>query len=261
GGQDGAPVRFRDAAPAPRRGGVHPDERALDPPARALRVLARGLCPPVSVHQRHLAGSPAVRASQGRRAVIRRAAQRRDDNPSPWACHACAVIRRRHTRTGMMQSPSQGRARTRRIGVLMALGLLTSCSTYHGLFGARPATAASAPETATMSASSAAVGQRFALFGFGEGEKKQNPAAATETPEIDWPGAETPQGASTVQQSGADNGSAALSLRYQANFIRFARECALRSGNVVMKVGVEGRVILGPAGGPGPITLPVRLAV
>jgi len=160
-----------------------------------------------------------------------------------------------------MQSPSQGRARTRRIGVLMALGLLTSCSTYHGLFGARPATAASAPETATMSASSAAVGQRFALFGFGEGEKKQEPAAATETPEIDCPGVEIRQGASTFQQSGADNGSAALSLRYQANFIRFARECALRSGNVVMKVGVEGRVILGPAGGPGPITLPVRLAV
>ena len=38
-------------------------------------------------------------------------------------------------------------------------------------------------------------------------------------------------------------------------------ECALRSGNVVMRVGVEGRVILGPSGTPGPLSLPVRLAV
>ena len=143
----------------------------------------------------------------------------------------------------------------------MALSLLTSCSAYHGLFASRPATAAGATATATTSASSPATGQRFALFGFGEGENKPQPPAATETPEIDCPGVEIRQGASTFQQSGPDNGSAALSLRYQANFIRFARECALRSGNVVMKVGIEGRVILGPAGAPGPLSLPVRMAV
>jgi hypothetical protein len=146
----------------------------------------------------------------------------------------------------------------------MALGLLTGCSTYHGLLGSRPATAASAPPAAAAVASaSTASGQRFALFGFGEGEKTPQaaPAAPTAPSEIDCPGVEIRQGASTFQQSGSDNGSAALSLRYQANFIKFARECALRAGNVVMKVGVEGRVILGPAGGPGPISLPVRLAV
>jgi len=142
----------------------------------------------------------------------------------------------------------------------MALSVLASCSTYHGLLASRSATAAAGPAATTTSASSS-VGQRLALFGFGEGEKKTPPAAATETPEIDCPGVEIRQGASTFQQSGSDNGSAALSLRYQANFIKFARECALRAGNVVMKVGVEGRVILGPAGGPGPISLPVRLAV
>jgi hypothetical protein len=143
----------------------------------------------------------------------------------------------------------------------MALSLLASCSAYHGLFASRTATAAAGPTATTTSGSSAAVGQRFALFGFGEGEKKTPPADATETPEIDCPGVEIRQGASTFQQSGADNGSTALSLRYQANFIKFARECALRGGNVVMKVGVEGRVILGPAGAPGPLSLPVRLAV
>jgi hypothetical protein len=144
----------------------------------------------------------------------------------------------------------------------MALSLLASCSTYHGLFASRSATAAAAPAATTPSASSAAVGQRLALFGFGEGDKKTTPpAAATEAPDIDCPGVEIRQGASTFQQSGTDNGSTALSLRYQANFVRFARECALRAGNVVMKVGVEGRVILGPAGAPGQLALPVRLAV
>ena len=160
-----------------------------------------------------------------------------------------------------MQSQDHGRARPRRIWFVVALSLLASCSTYHGLFASRPATAAGGPAAATTSASSAAVGQRFALFGFGEGEKTPPAGAPTEPPEIDCPGVEIRQGASTFQQSGTDIGSTALSLRYQANFIRFARECALRAGNVVMKVGVEGRVILGPSGAAGPLTLPVRLAV
>ena len=162
-----------------------------------------------------------------------------------------------------MQSRDQARVRPRRFGALMTLTLLASCSTYHGLFAARPATAAHAAAATTASAapSSDRGEQRFALFGFGEGDKKPAQPAATESPEIDCPGVEIRQGASTFQQSGPDNGSSALSLRYQANFVRFARECAVRAGNIVMKVGVEGRVILGPAGAAGQLTLPVRLAV
>jgi len=53
----------------------------------------------------------------------------------------------------------------------------------------------------------------------------------------------------------------ALDLRYQATIIRTARECRVNSGVMTMKVGIEGRVITGPAGGPGTITVPLRLAV
>jgi hypothetical protein len=144
----------------------------------------------------------------------------------------------------------------------MALSVLASCSTYHGLFAARPATAAGGPAAATTSSSapSAVSDQRRALFGFGEGDKKPPQPGATETPEIDCPGVEIRQGASTFQQSGTDTGSSALSLRYGELHPVRAR-CALRDGNVVMKVGIEGRVIR-PAGAPGPVTLPwVRLAV
>ena len=53
----------------------------------------------------------------------------------------------------------------------------------------------------------------------------------------------------------------ALDLRYQVTIVRTARECQVNSGIMTMKVGVEGRVITGPAGGPGTVNVPIRLAV
>jgi hypothetical protein len=52
-----------------------------------------------------------------------------------------------------------------------------------------------------------------------------------------------------------------MAVRYQGTFVRAARECALVGGNVVMKIGVEGRIIVGPAGGPGQVDVPLRIAV
>jgi hypothetical protein len=53
----------------------------------------------------------------------------------------------------------------------------------------------------------------------------------------------------------------ALNLRYQVGIGTTARECRLVGGLVTMKVGVQGRVVLGPAGGPGQIDAPLRFAV
>ena len=53
----------------------------------------------------------------------------------------------------------------------------------------------------------------------------------------------------------------ALDLRYQGTIIRTARECQVNAGIMNMKVGIEGRVIVGPAGGPGTVDLPLRIAV
>lgn len=52
-----------------------------------------------------------------------------------------------------------------------------------------------------------------------------------------------------------------MNLRYQVGIAETARECKLVGNNVTMKVGLEGRVVLGPAGGPGQIDVPIRLAV
>jgi hypothetical protein len=52
-----------------------------------------------------------------------------------------------------------------------------------------------------------------------------------------------------------------LDLRYQASIVRTARECRVASGVMTIKVGIEGRIVLGPAGGPGQLDVPIRLAV
>jgi hypothetical protein len=52
-----------------------------------------------------------------------------------------------------------------------------------------------------------------------------------------------------------------MDLRYQGTLIKFARDCKTAAGVMTMKIGIEGRVIVGPAGGPGQVEVPVRLAV
>jgi len=52
-----------------------------------------------------------------------------------------------------------------------------------------------------------------------------------------------------------------LDVRYQGSIIRTARECHVNAGVMTMKVGIEGRVITGPAGAPGTVDVPLRIAV
>jgi hypothetical protein len=52
-----------------------------------------------------------------------------------------------------------------------------------------------------------------------------------------------------------------LDVRYQGSIIRTARECHVNAGIVTMKVGIEGRIITGPAGAPGTVDVPLRIAV
>jgi hypothetical protein len=138
---------------------------------------------------------------------------------------------------------------------MLALVLLSGCSAYDSLTGSKP-TATTVPASSSSSFS-----DRFNNFVLGAPATTAAAGPTSGTPEIDCPTVEIRQGASTFAQSAQAGASDALSLRYQANFVRTARECALRGGNVTMKVGVQGRVILGPAGTAGTVALPIRLAV
>ena len=44
----------------------------------------------------------------------------------------------------------------------------------------------------------------------------------------------------------------------RARFVRAARECRVTGNMVNIRIGIEGRVILGPAGGPGQVSIPLR---
>ena len=50
-------------------------------------------------------------------------------------------------------------------------------------------------------------------------------------------------------------------VRYQFSMGDVARECTHSGKDVLLKIGVDGRVLLGPAGSPGAFTVPVRIAV
>jgi hypothetical protein len=78
--------------------------------------------------------------------------------------------------------------------------------------------------------------------------------------DLECPYIDIRQGASTLKIGGTGD-KAAMALRYQGTFVRAARECAVVGTDMVMKIGVEGRVIQGPAGGPGVVDVPLRIAI
>jgi hypothetical protein len=50
-------------------------------------------------------------------------------------------------------------------------------------------------------------------------------------------------------------------VRYQYSLGDLARECTVENNQIVMKVGVEGKVLLGPKGAPSSFNVPVRVSV
>lgn len=89
-----------------------------------------------------------------------------------------------------------------------------------------------------------------------------DPASAIDT-DYDCPDVKVRAGAATLM-IGSKQGEGepgALDLRYQGSIIRTARECHLTGNTMTMKVGIEGRIITGPAGGPGNVDVPMRIAV
>jgi hypothetical protein len=55
--------------------------------------------------------------------------------------------------------------------------------------------------------------------------------------------------------------ASSANLRYQSALDDTARECTLEGEQLAIKIGVAGKVLLGPAGSPGSFSVPVRMAV
>jgi hypothetical protein len=144
---------------------------------------------------------------------------------------------------------------------LLALALLASgCSGGGGLGG--PAPTPSAASATPPPPSSPSLKDKIETFFSGASAKAPQPVANAQ-PDVDCPYIDIRQGASTltIPPPPPDGGNEAMSLKYQGTFVRAARECKVVGNQMVIKIGVEGRVIVGPAGGPGQVDVPLRIAV
>ena len=79
--------------------------------------------------------------------------------------------------------------------------------------------------------------------------------------QINCPFVDYRQGAATLTISAPNTDNPALGLRYEGSLAQTARECFLHGNDLTIKVGIEGRIVVGPAGGPGSITVPLRYAL
>jgi hypothetical protein len=96
---------------------------------------------------------------------------------------------------------------------------------------------------------------------FGPPAVDNNPGNPNTAKEIDCPGVEVRNGAATLSIAAQGVEAGPMTTRYQVTIGDTARECAPLGGVMTMKVGVQGRVLLGPAGAPGQVDIPLRIAV
>jgi hypothetical protein len=64
-----------------------------------------------------------------------------------------------------------------------------------------------------------------------------------------------------ASQAYAGTPASSANLRYQSALDDTARECTLEGEQLAIKIGVAGKVLLGPAGSPGSFSVPVRMAI
>jgi hypothetical protein len=139
------------------------------------------------------------------------------------------------------------RRRPLAMGLAMLTLALAGCST--DMFGSR--------STATTGSTSPFSG----VGDFFSGRPEKTAADAASDSNIDCPTVEIRQGASTYDLNASGGDQSALTLRMQATFGQTARECHVNAGMLSIKVGIQGRIILGPAGAPGDFTVPLRYAL
>jgi hypothetical protein len=157
--------------------------------------------------------------------------------------------------------PGTGRQlRTGRVfvGATLILALLVGGCSLGGFGGSNAPAPESTPTPTPAPEPTASSWSISNFFAGSSGTSRQTVTGAA--PSVNCPPVEIRHGASTLA-IGPPGDTTTMSLRYQGTFTRQARECTVVDGNMVMKIGVQGRVIVGPAGGVGQVDVPLRLAV
>ena len=114
-------------------------------------------------------------------------------------------------------------------------------------------------------ASAQSLGDRFkGLFG-GKPDEPVTSAPGTSEPAIDpdltCPPVTVRAGASTFAVALPGKEAVGNDLRFQASITKMARECSINGGVITARIGIQGRVIAGPAGAPAAVQVPLRVAV
>ena len=147
---------------------------------------------------------------------------------------------------------AMGAARTGSLRVALALaaagGVLSGCG-GGSMFGG------------SSSDPSPSIGDRFGqLFGSRSQAIGEKAPAAVDN-ELDCPPVSIRAGASTFAVGTPGKPASGNDLRYQATITRTARDCTVNNGQIVARIGIQGRVIAGPAGNPPTVEIPLRVAV
>jgi hypothetical protein len=146
------------------------------------------------------------------------------------------------------------------VGATLVLALLAGGCSLGG-FGGSNAPAPGSTPTPTPTPAPEPTASSWSISNFfagSSGTSRQTVSGAA--PSANCPPVEIREGASTLT-IGPPGDTTAMNLRYQGTFAREARECTVVDGNMVMKIGVQGRVIVGPGGGVGQVDVPLRFAV
>jgi len=151
---------------------------------------------------------------------------------------------------------------------VLTLLLLAGCSGGGGVpattasTAAPPAAGSAGAPTAPATPSTPSLKDKIASF-FSGATQREPQSVTNAQPDVECPFLDIRQGASTLTYPPPppDGGNEAMSLKYQGTFVRAARDCAVVNGQMVMRVGVQGRIIVGPARGPGRVDVPLRIAV
>ena len=135
-------------------------------------------------------------------------------------------------------------ARRRRIAISAAVSLAIACSLF-----ASPA-------------SSQSLTDRFkSLFGGSKTEESAPTVSNEPEDDLTCPPVSIRAGASTYAVAAPGKQPVGNDLRFQATITRTARDCTKNGDQITARIGIQGRVIAGPAGAPSSIQVPIRVAV
>src|SRR3984893_14892286 len=113
-------------------------------------------------------------------------------------------------------------------------------------------------------ASSQSLTDRFkSLFGGKPDEPAQSAAPADPSAgqiEECCPPVRLRAGASTYAVGASGKAATGNDVRFQATITKTARDCTKAGGEITARIGIQGRVIAGPAGAPASVEIPQRVA-